>query len=143
AQVALKTDSDVFEPALVDHLLDNFTGADALPLLAKTLEQLYAEYAPRQHITRADYDALYGAGAGAEAPVEWALNAAYGMAGLAGTEENLKRLLIPGLSTWDPAAGEAGAARRRIAMRDSLLDGDPDLTRLADALSSPRIRLLT
>jgi hypothetical protein len=65
------------------------------------------------------------------------------MAGPAGTEETLKRLLIPGLSTWDPAAGEAGAARRRIATRANLLGSDPDLTRLADALASPKIRLLT
>jgi hypothetical protein len=48
AQVALKTDRDVFELALVDHLVDSFTGADALPLLAMTLDQLYAEYGARQ-----------------------------------------------------------------------------------------------
>ena len=143
AQVARKTEGDVFEPALIDHLLDSFTGADALPLLAKTLEQVYAEYASRQHITRADYEALYGARAGAEAPVKWALDEAFRIAGSAGTEENLKRLLIPGLLTWDPAVGEAGAARRRIATRKSLLHDDPDLTRLADALASERVRLLT
>ena len=36
-----------------------------------------------------------------------------------------------------------GAARRRIAIRATLLDDDPDLTRLADALASPQVRLLT
>jgi hypothetical protein len=46
-QVARKTEVDVFEPALVEYLLNHFTGADALPLVAKTLEQLYAEYEPR------------------------------------------------------------------------------------------------
>ncbi len=146
AQVALKTEREVFEPALVDYLLDSFTGADALPLLAKTLEQLYVEYAPRvplQPITRADYDAFYGARAGALAPVQWALDEAYAIAGTAGTQETLKRLLIPGLVTWDPRAGEAGAARRRIATREILLDNDADLTGLADALASPRVRLLT
>jgi hypothetical protein len=34
-------------------------------------------------------------------------------------------------------------ARRRIALRASLFDDDPDLTRLADALASPQARLLT
>src|SRR5262249_49641559 len=119
------------------------TGADALPLLAMTLEQLYLEYEPRQHITCADYDALYGAHPGAEGPVERALAIAYGMGGTAGTDKTLKRLLIPGLVTWDPTAGGAGAARRRIATRASLLDDNPDLIRLADALASPQVRLLT
>jgi TIR domain len=134
AQVALKTDRDIFEPALVDYLVDTFTGADALPLLAMTLEQLFAEYGPRQHITCADYETLYGAHPGAEGPVGRALSEAYRMAGTAGTDETLKRLLIPALVTWDPTAGEAGAARRRIVVRATLLDGDAELTRLADAL---------
>jgi len=115
AQVAPKTDREIFEPALVDDLVDTFTGADALPLLAMTVEQLFAYYGSHQHITRADYKALYGVGASAEGPVRRALAEAYGMAGTAGTEETLKRLLIPALATWDPTAGEAGAARRRDA----------------------------
>jgi hypothetical protein len=143
AQVALKTDREIFEPALVDALVDTFTGADALPLLAMTVEQLFAEYGPRQHITRADYEALYGAGTGAEGPVRRALAEAYRIAGAAGTDDTLKRLLIPELATWDPSAGEGGAARRRIAQRATLLDDDLDLTRLADALASPQVRLLT
>jgi WD40 repeat protein len=143
SQVALKTDRDIFEPKLVDYLVDTFTGADALPLLAMTLEQLFAEYGPRQRITRADYDALYDTPAGAEGPVRRALSEAYRMAGTAGTDETLKRLLIPALATWDPTVGESGAARRRIATRALLLDDDPDLTRLADALASPQVRLLS
>src|SRR6202035_135533 len=119
--------------------VDTFTGADALPLLAMTVEQLFAEYGPRQRITRADYEALYGAHGGAAR----ALAEAYHMAGAAGTDDILKRLLIPALATWDPTAGEAGAARRRIAIRATLLDDDPDLARLADALASPQVRLLT
>jgi WD40 repeat protein len=143
AQVALKTERDVFEFALVDYLVDTSTGADALPLLAMTLEQLYAEYVPRQQITYADYKALYAAHSDADGPVGRALAEAYRMAGTAGTDETLKRLLIPALATWDPTAGEAGAARRRIAISAILLDDDPDLKRLADALASPRVRLLT
>jgi hypothetical protein len=143
AQVALKTDREIFEPALVDHLVDTFTGADALPLLAMTVEQLFADYGPHQHITLADYQALYGVGARAEGPVSRALAEAYRMAGTAGTDETLKRLLIPALATWDPTAGETGAARRRIALRATLLADDPDLTRLADAMASPQARLLT
>jgi hypothetical protein len=143
AQVALKSDREIFEPALVDDLVDTFTGADALPLLAMTVEQLFADYGPHQHITRADYQALYGVGAGAEGPVSRALAEAYRMAGTAGTDETLKRLLIPALATWDPSVGETGAARRRIALRATLLADDPDLTVLADAMASPQARLLT
>ena len=44
--------------------------------------------------------------AGAEEPVSRALAQAYNMAGPAGTDETLKRLLIPALATWDPAAGK-------------------------------------
>jgi hypothetical protein len=113
AQVALKTNREIFEPALVDNLINTFTGADALPLLAMTVEQLYAEYGPRHRIARADYEALYCAGTGAEGPVRRALAEAYRMAGAAGTEDTLKRLLIPALATWDPSAGEAGAAPDR------------------------------
>jgi WD40 repeat protein len=142
AQIALKTEREVFEPSLVDHLVDTSTGADALPLLAMTLEQLYAECAPRRQITRADYDALYGEHADT-GPVGRALAEAYRMAGAtAGTDETLKRLLIPALVTWDPIAG-GGAARRRIAASTTLLDADSDLMRLADALTSPKVRLLT
>jgi hypothetical protein len=143
AQVALKTDREIFEPALVDDLVDTFTGADALPLLAMTVEQLFADYGPHQHITRANYQALYGVGAGAEGPVSRPLAEAYRMAGTSGTDGALKRLLIPALVTWDPTVGEAGAARRRIALRAALLADDPDLTRLVDAMASPQARLLT
>jgi WD40 repeat protein len=143
AQVALNTHRDVIELELADHLVDNFTGADALPLLAMTLDQLYYYFSARRRITLADYQALYGTGAGAEGPVRYALREAYRTAGGAGTDETLKRLLIPGLATWDQAAGETGAAKRRIAVRATLLRGDPDLTRLADELASEQVRLLT
>ena len=73
AQVALKTDHEVFEPSLVDQLVETFTGADALPLLAMTLDQLFAEYGSRRTITRNDYEALYGVRTGAEGPVARAL----------------------------------------------------------------------
>src|SRR5262249_60477024 len=96
---------------------------------------------PVQRIRRADYEAPYDADA--EGPVGGALNDAYRMAGTAGTDETLKRLVIRALATWDPAAGAAGAPRRRIGMRATLLDDDPDLIRLADALASPQVRLLT
>jgi hypothetical protein len=143
AQVAQKTERDIFEPALVDHLVETSAGADALPLLAMTLEQLYAEYGLHERINRGDYAALYGTDADAAGPVRRALAAAYRMAGAAGTDETLNRLLIPGLATWDQAAGETGAAKRRVALRASLLDGDANQALLADALASPQVRLLT
>src|SRR5262249_48658199 len=103
----------------------------------------FADYGPHRRITRANYQALYGVAAGAEGPVSRALAEAFRIAGAAGADETLKRLLIPALATWDPTAGEAGAARRRIALRATLLAEDPDLTRLADAMASPQARLLT
>src|SRR5262249_27842031 len=64
-------------------------------------------------------------------------------AATAETDETLNPPLTRALATGDQTAGEAGAARRRIAISAILLDDDPDLKRLADALASPRVRLLT
>ena len=143
AQIALKTDREIFEPALIDELVSTFTGADALPLLAMTVEQLFAEYGARQHIKLVDYQVVYGRVTGAEGPVRRALAEAYRIAGEAGTDETLKRLLIPDLVAWDATAGEGGAVRRRIALRKTLLDEKPDVAALADALASRQVRLLT
>ena len=143
ARVARRTERDVFAPALVEHLVATFTGADALPLLAMTLEQLYHQHSAREQITLEDYRALYGADAGAEGPVRRALEQAYRLAGAAGIEDTLRRLLVPGLATWDPEAGETGAAKRRVALRATLLAHEPGLEAMADALASREVRLLT
>ena len=113
AQVALKTERDVFEPALVDYLVDTSTGADALPLLAMTLEQLYAEYVPRQQITYADYEALYAAHSDADGGVP--LDASF-----AEQKKILKR--CPGL--FYLCAGGAEARRfNRLLIDAGLIQG--------------------
>jgi len=49
------------EPALVDRLLaDSSEGADALPLLALTLERLYCDYGDDGDLTVAEYEAMGG-----------------------------------------------------------------------------------
>lgn len=143
ARVARKTQSAVFEPQLIDELVRTFDGADALPLLAMTLKQLYGAHIQRDLITLADYTAFYDGLPGAEGPVRRALATAYEVAGSAGTDDNLRALLIPALATWDPAAGEAGAEKRRIALRADVVAGDPGRARLADALVHADVRLLT
>jgi hypothetical protein len=62
--------------------------------------------------TRTHYDKLYGEYGGAEGPVTRALGKAYRLAGAAGTDETLKRLLLPALATWDPKAAR-GCSRSR------------------------------
>ena len=79
-----------------------------------TVEQLFAEFGPRQLITRADYEALYGAHARAEGPVGRALAEAYRMAGTAGTDDTLKRLLNSRVSDM----GSGRRRRRRSATPD-------------------------
>lgn len=107
------------EDALVDALLADIEvgGAkDALPLLAFTLERLYAEYHAGGHLGLAHYDALGRVKGSIEAGVERALNAAD--ADPAVPKDRVSRLallrrgLIPWLAGIDP---DSGAPRRRIA----------------------------
>lgn len=41
-------------------------------------------------------------------------------AGIAGSDDNLRRLIVPGLATWDP---EASAAKRLVAKEAELVGG--------------------
>lgn len=143
ARVARKSETDFFAPSLVDHLIATFKGGDALPLLAMTLEQLFDDHRTRDRITLDAYRTRYGETDGPEGPVREALKQAYRIAGpLAGTDTSLRRLLIPALATWDPVAGETGAAKRRIAAEGDVVGEDAALEALADALVDPRVRLL-
>jgi hypothetical protein len=51
-----------FEPELVQALVTDATGADALPLLAFTLLRLYANYSADEEFSLAHYEAIGGAG---------------------------------------------------------------------------------
>ncbi|MET0829497.1 MAG: TIR domain-containing protein [Microbacterium sp.] len=49
-----------FDPGLVERMVEETTGGDALPLLAYTLRELTKSAGPDAHIREADYDALGG-----------------------------------------------------------------------------------
>jgi formylglycine-generating enzyme required for sulfatase activity len=121
------------EPALVQTLVDDATGADALPLLAFTLQRLFIDYAPTQRLTLAHYQELEGI-AGS---IGRKLAEAQAKAGAAGSEESLRRLIVPDLATWDPAAS---AAKRLVAREADVASGDRAvLAPLADALVEARL----
>ena len=46
------------EPGLVEQMVTDASGADALPLLAFTLQRLWRQYAPGGRLRKADYDSL-------------------------------------------------------------------------------------
>ena len=84
------------EPALVDQLARDTHGADALPLLAFTLEKLFDEFGADGKLTLARYDAMGGVGGS----IDQALAQARQIAGERGRIEDLGgcccRALRPG-----------------------------------------------
>jgi formylglycine-generating enzyme required for sulfatase activity len=121
------------EPELVEELVRDATGADALPLLAFTLQRLFNDYAPEQELTLAHYDAMGGIGGS----IDRALAEAQRKLGTGGSTESLRRLMVPGLATWDPAAN---AAKRLVANEADLTRGDRvALKPLANALVEGRL----
>jgi WD40 repeat protein/DNA-binding winged helix-turn-helix (wHTH) protein len=61
------------EPALTEQLIRDATGADALPLLAFTLERLWTDYGAQGRLTLDDYIAMGGVKGSIEAAVAGAL----------------------------------------------------------------------
>jgi formylglycine-generating enzyme required for sulfatase activity len=123
----------VIEPGLVSRMAGDATGADALPLLAFTLERLFSDFGADGKITLDRYDAIDGIGGS----IDRSLAAALRDSGPIGTHENLRRLLIPSLATWSPTAK---AAIRRVAIETNLLSGKRrSLGPLADTLVANRL----
>ena len=121
------------EPELVEALVKGASGADALPLLAFTLQRLFLDYYPEQTLTVAHYDAM----GGIEGSIDRKLAEAKAKAGATGTDANLRRLIVPALATWDPAAG---AAKRLVPAEAEVTGGDrANLAPLADALVEARL----
>jgi hypothetical protein len=121
------------EPELVEALVKGASGADALPLLAFTLQRLFLDYAPEQTLTKAHYDAM----GGIEGSIDRKLGEAKAKAGAAGTDANLRRLIVPALATWDPAAN---AAKRLVPNEADVVGGDhAGLAPLANALVEARL----
>jgi formylglycine-generating enzyme required for sulfatase activity len=121
------------EPELVEALVKGASGADALPLLAFTLQRLFLDYAPEQTLTNAHYDAM----GGIEGSIDRKLAEAKSKAGTAGTDTNLRRLIVPALATWDAAAN---AATRLVPNERDVIAGDhANLPPLANALVEARL----
>ena len=107
-----------FEDALVDALLTDIEAGgakDALPLLAFTLERLYAEYGGGGHLKLAHYE-LRGIAGSIEAAVAQAFKAADADPKIPRDLRErlalLRRGLIPWVAGIDP---DTGAPRRRVA----------------------------
>ena len=121
------------EPGLTGKLALDATGADALPLLAFTLAKLFEKFGTDGDLTLARYEGIGGIGGS----IDRALADARREAGAAGGEENLRRLIVPGLATWDP---EANAAKRLVANEADLIGGTRCvLAPLANALVEARL----
>ena len=121
------------EPELVEVLVKGASAADALPPLAFTLQRLFLDYAPEQTLTKAQYDAM----GGIEGSIDRKLAEAKAKAGVAGTDANLRHLIVPALATWDPAAN---AAKRLVPNEVDIIGGDrAELAPLANALVEARL----
>jgi len=123
----------VVEPALADRLALETTGGDALPLLAFTLEKLFEKFGADGNLTLQRFEGMKGTGGSIDA----ALGEAMRQAGPVGTADNLRRLVVPGLATWDP---EANSAKRLVAAEARLIGAKrPELAPLAAALVANRL----
>ncbi len=108
---------------------------DALPILALALHRMVTRRrAPDGRITLEPEDAhVFIETAVAEAAEEALKNANAG-------NDELRRLVIPRLATWDPKAGSEGVAKRQVAIAAELFARPrAGLRKLADALVSQRL----
>ncbi len=79
------------EPELVGKLVQEAAGADALPLLAFTLEKLFFEFGADGKLTAERYDSMGGIGGS----IDRALAEARRKAAGSGGADNLRRLIVP------------------------------------------------
>ena len=122
----------IIQPALLDKLVEDSAGADALPLLAFTLQRLFSEFDGANELTLDRYTAIKGVGGS----IDLALGEAQREAGTEGDLEILRRFFVPGLATWDPAAN---AAKRLVAKELDLTGEERSLASLANALVKARL----
>jgi len=127
------------DPALVEALVQAASsgdeGGDALPILALALQRLVANRRkPDGQIDLASADAAAFIDNAVSDARSDALKAANANA------EDLRRLIIPRLATWDPHAGAEGAAKRQVASTADLFSGErAGLKSLADAMVRQRL----
>lgn len=111
------------EPGLSERLTRDAQGADALPLLAFTLERLYAEYGSEGRLRAEDYEALGGVRGSIEAAIDAAFLDPDHPPAVPGRKEDrellLRKAFVPWLARIDPDTDER---RRRLARWDEIPD---------------------
>ncbi len=111
------------DPALTEHLMADAEGADAMPLLALTLQRLYLEHGADGALTLEGYERMGGLRGSIEAAVEAAF--AEPSHSPAVPEEARDRLdllrqaFVPWLASVDPDTGER---KRRVARWEDIPD---------------------
>jgi len=111
----------VIDPQLTQKLLADTEGADALPLLAFTLQRLLVEYGGRGRLALGDYEALGGVAGSIDAAIEAAFAEPRSEPPIpdnpAELHSLLRRAFIPWLARVDPDTEER---KRRIARWDEI-----------------------
>ena len=122
------------DPLLTERLIEDAEGADALPLLAFTLERLYLQYGSVGRLQLADYEALGGVRGSIEAAVQSALDEPGREPAIPADPELQRQLLhlafVPWLARVDP---ETEQRKRRVARWDEIpAESIPLLERLIE-----------
>lgn len=133
----------VLSPQLVEELVADATGADALPLLALTLEWLYFEFTTPQgtRIGHDEYARLGGMRGVIDAAVKRALQDPARSPAIPAQRADQEQLLgqvFPYIATVDP---DTGASKRRIALRSTLRAAAPQADALVQRLVEQRLLL--
>jgi WD40 repeat protein len=109
----------VVEPALADRLVNDATGADALPLLAFTLSHLYQNFGAAGSITQTQYEEMGGVAGSIEMALTQALARPHDEPAIPAKKEEqlavLRAAFIPWLARIDP---ETNTPMRRVARLD-------------------------
>jgi formylglycine-generating enzyme required for sulfatase activity len=118
------------EPALTEKLVEDTRGADALPLLAFTLAQLYQDYSTQGKITLRDYQEAGGVAGAISKAVAAALARPGEEPSIPTSEKEQNALLrtafIPALARVDP---QSGAWTRRVARLDEIPEASRNMIR--------------
>ncbi len=109
------------DPTLTERLIADAQGADALPLLAFTLERLYADYGGEGKLTLAEYEKLGGVRGSIEEAIARSLSEPSRTPQIPAAKEeqlaSLRAAFIPWLARIDPENGEP---MRRVARLDEI-----------------------
>lgn len=124
------------EPSLVDKLLDDAKGPDALPLLAYTLQRLLINYGDDNKLELKEYEDF----GGMTGSIEAALSDACKDSGLnlspLNAKESLINIFIPSLASIDPQSNEP---RRNIASYKEMAERFSGLVPLIKQLIEKRL----